>query len=793
MRALRSLSFVCLIGLLTSASFLVGCSAPRPDKIISPVALPTSTTTSTAMPEFMPTMPTPPSPTPFPTPSAITGQHAYSTTVQTTQAVKINYLLYLPESYGKDPHKQWPLILFLHGRGERGSDLELLKKHPLPKILEQQKDFPFIVVSPQHSLEGEWWGDMVEPLNALLDHIQAQYSVDAQRIYLTGLSMGGFGAWELALRYPERFAAVVPVAGGWIEGSFAIPANLCALKDVPIWVFWGEKDTTVLPYQSAILVNALKACGANVRTSDYADADHEASFLRAYADPRLYQWLAAQTRARPAAVLPTSLPGSREDWPTVAWRKSTPEEQGIDSAKLRAMLEDMQKKKLPMHAVLVIRHGSLVMEAYFHPYQADSRHFLTSATKSIVSALVGIAIDQEYLRGVDQKALDFFPEIKNTDDEKLKQAITLEHLLSMSSGLDWPAKNLDEKLWAEMVRSQDWVKYVLDRPVAAAPGTLFNYNSGGSHLLSAILQKATGMSALEFARQKLFTPLGIFNVSWAADPRGINQGATGLDMTAHDMAKFGYLYLKDGMWNGQQIVPAEWVRTSTQAKVDAAYPGPGKYYGYQWWIEPATGYKASGFGGERIFVIPDQDMVVVFLGEILEGGKQFLPEEYLQNYILPAVSSEQPLPANAAQLALLKDEIKALAEPTPRVLPPLPEMAARVSGKKYALSPNSLGASGFRLHFEAEHASIEVLYPNNAQEFPIGLDEVYRFTPIRQYASPPMVVGLKGVWQASDRFVITFFQEGNTTEARLTFTDRKVELHLVNAAGDQAVHGVLQE
>jgi predicted peptidase len=225
------------------------------------------------------------------------GQHPYSSRVQIegahpiTQTAEVSYLLYLPVDYGKDPQQKWPLILFLHGSGERGSDLELLKRQPLPKTLDRQKDFPFIVISPQLSLAMANWSDLIEPVKTLLDQIQASYSVDTQRIYLTGLSMGGFGTWEFALRYPRRFAAIVPIAGGYRFQSHAIPENICDLKDLPVWVFHGAQDTNVLPAQSEEMVEALRACGGKVRFTLYPDADHSASWTRAYANPDVYKWL----------------------------------------------------------------------------------------------------------------------------------------------------------------------------------------------------------------------------------------------------------------------------------------------------------------------------------------------------------------------------------------------------------------------------------------------------------------------------------------------------------------------
>jgi predicted peptidase len=171
-----------------------------------------------------------------------------------------------------------------------------LKKHPLPQTLELQTDFPFIVVSPQ--LPGDLfpWDNRIESLNVLLGGIQKEYSVDPKRLYLTGLSMGGAGTWEFALRYPKRFAAIVPIAGFYKYQSREIPRNLCSLRDLPVWVFHGAQDASIELYQEEILVKALRECGSSVRFTVYEDADHEATWRRAYADPTLFEWLAAQSQ-----------------------------------------------------------------------------------------------------------------------------------------------------------------------------------------------------------------------------------------------------------------------------------------------------------------------------------------------------------------------------------------------------------------------------------------------------------------------------------------------------------------
>jgi predicted peptidase len=198
--------------------------------------------------------------------------------------VKLGYLLFLPEGYDQSD-KRWPLILFLHGAGETGSDLAMVKKHGPPKIVEKKKDFPFIVVSPQAPRRG--WNPSA--LNALLDEVEAKYKVDPDRVYLTGLSMGGFGTWALAAAHPERFAAIVPICGG------GRPADAQRLKNLPVWVFHGAKDRTVPPARSQAMVDALKEAGAEVKFTLYPNAGHD-SWTATYNNPELYKWLLQHKR-----------------------------------------------------------------------------------------------------------------------------------------------------------------------------------------------------------------------------------------------------------------------------------------------------------------------------------------------------------------------------------------------------------------------------------------------------------------------------------------------------------------
>jgi predicted peptidase len=207
------------------------------------------------------------------------GQHGQAFEKTVTKTLSCRYLLYLPKGYDKE-RQVWPLILFLHGAGERGDDLEKVKIHGPPKIVEKKKEFPFIVVSPQCPEEQFWSNDV---LINLLDHVVDAYDVDTERVYLTGLSMGGFGPWYLACEYPERFAAIAPICGG------GEPLGAHRLKNVPVWAFHGAKDELVPLKRSEEMVEAVNASGANAKLTVYPDAGHD-SWTATYQNKQLYDW-----------------------------------------------------------------------------------------------------------------------------------------------------------------------------------------------------------------------------------------------------------------------------------------------------------------------------------------------------------------------------------------------------------------------------------------------------------------------------------------------------------------------
>lgn len=208
--------------------------------------------------------------------------HNFSKEIKVT--VSANYLLYLPKDYSEN-NESYPLVLFLHGAGERGNDLEKVKVHGLPRLINEGKEFPFIVVSPQCPEEVFWSTDV---LSALLDEIEANYRVDKNRIYVTGLSMGGNGTWSLALAEPNRFAAIAPVCG------WSVPSVACTIKHLPIWVFHGAKDDVVPISASEIMVERLKTCDGNVKFTVYPEANHD-SWTETYNNEELYKWFLEQS------------------------------------------------------------------------------------------------------------------------------------------------------------------------------------------------------------------------------------------------------------------------------------------------------------------------------------------------------------------------------------------------------------------------------------------------------------------------------------------------------------------
>jgi CubicO group peptidase (beta-lactamase class C family) len=317
-------------------------------------------------------------------------------------------------------------------------------------------------------------------------------------------------------------------------------------------------------------------------------------------------------------------------WPIEGWRTSTPEEQGMDSQKLEQMLTVIEEKQIKIHSFLIVRNGYLVSETYFGGFEPDTKHNIQSVGRSFTATLIGIAIDKGFIKGVDQRVLDFFPDRKFESVDAQKQAMTIEDVLTMRTGLDWQEAQGDMELQQQQ---PDWLKFVLDKPMVETPGSRWNYCSGCSHIFTAILQETTGMNPRDFAEQYLFKPLGIKDAKWMTDPDGIPYGAGGFPLIPRDMAKLGYLYLHNGQWDGQQIVSAEWVQKATQAHVPVLTVDEHFGYGYHWFtVTSMDGYAALGGGGQIILVVPKHDLVIV-----TTAYTEASIFELIEQYVLPSI------------------------------------------------------------------------------------------------------------------------------------------------------------
>ncbi len=486
-----------------------------------------------------------------------------------------------------------------------------------------------------------------------------------------------------------------------------------------------------------------------------------------------------------------------EYWPNEEWKTSTPEQQGMVSGKLVEMLQAVQSENIRLHSVLIIRNGYIVLEAYYPPYAPDIRHTIQSNTKSIIGALTGIAIDQGKIKDANQKLVDFFPErvIDNLDEHK--KSIALSNLLSMTPGLDCEDNSASA---SGMYQTRVWVQYLLDLPMVFKPGEKWVYCSGAAHLLSAVLQQATGMDARSYANQVLFPKIGIANVDekdWAADPQGVTNGIAALYLTPRELAKFGFLYLQKGQWDGQQVVSKQWVEASTREQAfigkDPYVDGRDRRFGYMFSLFPEQKYYGYlGMAGQELYVIPEKNMVIVFTAS-LAVGKEARLLKLINEYILRSVQSDQPLPANEHGVNDIQDFLKANADERKSV-EPLPQAALDISGKTYNLEQNSLAWQSMAFSFQPGSAEAWLKMDGKPPELKIGLDTSYRFTEMP--GTRP--VGLRGRWKSPNEFSMDYLILGEFIESVATIqfeADQiKVAITALNFSSQpQIIRGTLQK
>lgn len=330
--------------------------------------------------------------------------------------------------------------------------------------------------------------------------------------------------------------------------------------------------------------------------------------------------------------------------------RSTPEAQSVSSAGIRAFVEAADAQVDTMHSFMLMRHGQVIAEGWWKPESANKPHVLYSLSKGFTSSAVGLAVAEEKL-SIDDPVLKFFPdEAPAQPSDKLK-AMRVRDLLTMSTGHQTEPK---------FTPDEPWVKTFLAHPVEHKPGTHFLYNSPGTYMCSAIVQKLTDGTVLDYLRPRLFEPLGIEGAEWSTSPQGVSTGGWGLFLKTEDIAKFGQLYLQKGQWNGKQLIPAAWIKQATAKQVSNG-SDPSKDwdqgYGFQFWRCRHGAFRGDGAFGQFCIVLPEQDAVVVISADTKDMQAQL---NLVWDKLLPAFQPA-PLPPNAGEEDQLKQTLANLA------------------------------------------------------------------------------------------------------------------------------------
>ena len=314
--------------------------------------------------------------------------------------------------------------------------------------------------------------------------------------------------------------------------------------------------------------------------------------------------------------------------------RSTPEAEGVSSSAILKFINAVEKSKNELHSFMILRHGKVIAEGWWDPYKPSLRHTLYSATKTFTSTAVGFAVSENKLK-LSDKVISFFPNDLPVTISANLDALTVKDVLIMSDGMDPEPSALAGK-------SKNWVKAFLTTPIVFKPGTVFLYNSIGTFMLSAIVQKVTGQKVIDYLKPRLFDPLGISGMDWEENLMSVNTGGWGLRVKTEDMAKLGQLYLQKGVWNGTQLIPASWIEEATTAKIiqHPTMPQSKKDsndweqgYGYQIWRSRHHSYRADGAFGQYILVLPELDAVIAIQEETPSMQDEL---NLVWDYLLPA-------------------------------------------------------------------------------------------------------------------------------------------------------------
>lgn len=431
--------------------------------------------------------------------------------------------------------------------------------------------------------------------------------------------------------------------------------------------------------------------------------------------------------------------------------RTPPEAQGVSSAAVLQFVEALESQINEIHSFMLLRHGRVIAEGWWSPYGREYPHALFSLSKSFTSTAVGFAVTEGYF-SIDDPVLSFFPDETPAGVSDLLSGMCVRHLLSMSTGQA-------EDTWSYMVDRPDgnWIKGFFSVPVEHTPGTHFVYNTGATYMLSAIVQKTTGMKLLDYLTPRLFEPLGIEKAAWWDSPQGITAGGIGLSLKTEDVARFGQLYLQKGNWQGKQLLPEAWVDEATafqSSNAGGAQADWSQGYGYQFWRCRHNAYRGDGVFGQYCIVMPEQDAVLAITSGMDVFDMQ-QPLNLVWDILLPAMQPDA-LPDDAAAQGALTQKLSSL-----RMLPaqgkPNSPTASQISGRAYAVDPNELNIETLTLNFGASGCIVNIKTAADEQMIPCGYGEwqpgqTDLFKQPLLFDSTPITSS--GAWTAEDTFTM---------------------------------------
>lgn len=434
--------------------------------------------------------------------------------------------------------------------------------------------------------------------------------------------------------------------------------------------------------------------------------------------------------------------------------RSTPEAEGIASATMSGFLAEVQDSVTELHSFMLLRNGHVVAEGWWDPYRPDEPHTLFSLSKSFTSTAAGLAIAEGKL-SLDDPVLSFFPEEAPAEVSANLVAMRVRHLLCMGTGHH---DDTTPHLWGSALEGEqcpdepNWARAFLARPVEHEPGTHFVYNSGATYMVSAIVQKVTGQRLVNYLAPRLFEPLGITHATWETCPRGIDTGGWGLSITTEEIARFGLLYLQNGVWNGRQVLPEEWVQVATQRHIAYGDDPASDWcqgYCYQFWRCRHIAYRGDGAFGQFCVVMPEQNMLFVSTAGVKDMQAVL---NLVWKHLLPA-SNPGTAPVNAAAQETLIQTLGSLKVSTPQGKLDA-SIAGAVSGKTYRLESNEHGWESIRFDFEENETTLNIRNMQGEQVVPVGREGCWLRSEAALLRKNPHTIAASGAWANADTFTL---------------------------------------